>query len=1328
MTGSGRESGVVADSRSPRELRGFLRVALDAGGTFTDGVVLADNGETLTAKSHTTPEDPGIGTMNCLGKLATLGGMSLRHFLGRTKTIVHGTTLATNVVASKAGPKIGTITTKGFRDRLTFQQVAKDEYKEAQRELFDFRLDAPQPLTRRHLMTEVEERVNYLGTVLTPLNEEDVRKAVAHLKKHGVESIAVLLLFSHENPAHERRIAEIIKDEWPEVDVALSSQVVPIMGEVERWSTTMFSAYVAPKVRFYVSRIQEMLKTEGFKGELVFVQNNGGLATPSIVMENPASLMLSGPAAGPRLGLYLGAEQDTSNIVTVDMGGTSCDVGVVSDGKVDIVPLQIIEAKKFALPSVDVNAVGAGGGSVAWVDLTGRLQVGPKSAGASPGPACYGAGGEEATVTDADVVLGYIDPQYFLGGETRLRKDLAENAIREKIAKPLNMTVTEAAAAIHDVINATMASAIDVSFAQRGYDPRDFTLCAAGGAAPVHAVRLIGELGIRRLMVPKVAPIFCAFGMLFTDLKHDFTRPYFAQTAAADLKRINELYAEMEQQAREILSREAAEEKDIVVEKSMDMRYYGQFREKSSEVPAGPVTQHSLNAAVRNFHDIHRASQGYSDERYPTEIIRLHLTASAKVERPQVKEIEQGTDDASEALKGTRKAYFAELKDYVETKIYDGEKIRAGNVLQGPCIIEEKLTNLVVPPNVKMSVDRHGTYTAELQKATARQIRRAGASAESDPTTFAVVWNRLDFISKQIGRKILYAAQSFVTANVRDLGQTISDAKGRIVTAASFIPEHTFVAHSALKGIRETFGDDYKPGDFIIANHPYIVKTGHLPDWNFVRPIFYKGEHVGFLQAKTHVSDTGGHQPSGYAPRAHDIIAEGLNIRPLKFVASGIRQDALWAFLLDNVRNARAVEMDAMLINGALAQAEEQIVALMDKYGKETVTKCMDQIVEAGERMMRAEIAKIPDGTYYAEAAADWDGVTDKEVWVRAKVTVKGDEIIADLTDSDSDKNVTFINCPLGMTECFVMTGIFYLINPAVPKNSGAMVPIKILTKKGTVVDPKYPCTIGASGVAVGCQIGEAVMLALGQANPEGAMAAWTKHCCPINVGVESRTIDPRTGEPKVYWTEHFASDGGSGALKGHDGWQGIAFIGVAGEFMRPNVEMYEANDIAYRMLDYAALQDWEGAGEFRGAPGTYTATLADLAEGDQAWLMTGNSDGEKQPPRGVAGGRDAPTVKMFIEDTKGNRRVLRTMDQAPIYAAEKFITYVPGGGGWGDPLNRDIQRVLDDVVDDYVSVQRARDVYGVVVDPKTFHVDYAATEALRNEKKAKRKEQVQSQ
>jgi N-methylhydantoinase A len=695
-----------------------FRIAVDAGGTFTDGVLMSEKGDAITTKAHTTPRDPTIGTMNCISKLAAESKLTVRDLLSRTSTIVLGTTLATNVVATRSGAKMGTIATKGYRVRMTFPQVAKADWLEQRRDMYDFRFDAPQPLTCNHLMTEVEERVNCRGEVLIPLNEEDVRKAVRYLKGHQVDSIAVMLLHSPIYPKHEHRIAEIIHQEYPGVYVALSSVVLPVVGEVERWSTTMFSAYVAPAVTGYVSKMSTQLKKEGFTGELLFIQSNGGTATPDVVIDNPATILLSGPAAGPSLGLTLGATHDVKNVLSVDMGGTSFDVGVVHDGIVDIVQQMFIDAKKYAMPSVDVSAAGAGGGSIAHIDSSGRLQVGPKSAGASPGPACYGQGGEHPTVTDANVILGYVDPDYFLGGEAKLRKDLAEKAIREKIAEPLGISVVEAAAAIYNIINARMASATEVTFAKRGYDPRDFTLCAAGGAAAVHAVRMMEELGIRRLIIPKVAPTYCAYGMLFCDFKHDYQRAYWAETAKADLDEIAELYAEMEREALQTLHKEGIQERDVIIEKSMEVRYYGQFRQRTARVPAGPITKKSLLAAIHNFHEVHKNTVGYADANYPTEIVRLHLSGIGRTSKPQLKTIPRGSGDTSKLLKGTRRAYF-NGHGLIETKVYDGNKLLAGDPLEGPCIIEERFTTFVLPPNVTCKVDNAGNYVTTLKGAAA---------------------------------------------------------------------------------------------------------------------------------------------------------------------------------------------------------------------------------------------------------------------------------------------------------------------------------------------------------------------------------------------------------------------------------------------------------------------------------------------------------------------------------------------------------------------------------------------------------------------------------
>ncbi|MDF1552258.1 MAG: hydantoinase B/oxoprolinase family protein [Deferrisomatales bacterium] len=590
------------------------------------------------------------------------------------------------------------------------------------------------------------------------------------------------------------------------------------------------------------------------------------------------------------------------------------------------------------------------------------------------------------------------------------------------------------------------------------------------------------------------------------------------------------------------------------------------------------------------------------------------------------------------------------------------------------------------------------------------------AAHNLDPTTFSVVWNKLDFITDQIGQKVLYSTQSFVTALARDLGQTFLDAAGEIVSAASYLPIHTMVAQEAIKGLESTFHGEYEPGDFIVANDPYIVKGGHLPDWNFVRPVFYKGERIGFLQAKTHVSDTGGFMPGGYAPGAYDIIAEGLNIPPIKVIKGGVLQKELWGFLLLNVRNSTQVDMDTMLINGAMAQAEEQLVAMCDKYGVETVKACMGSIIDAGERAMRAEISKIPDGTYYGESATDWDGKTDKPVWVRVDAIVKGDELTFDF--SKSDPQCTFVNCPEGVVITDSAISAFFIVDASVPKNGGALRPIHVIAPEGLVVNPIYPATVGASQISVGIQIVEACTLALGSALPDRAMAGWGKHMCPMHLGVDPGKIDPRTGGPRQYFAETFASDSGSGAVKGHDGWLGIGFAAAAGNFLRPNIEQFEQH-CPYVVNEVKVLADWEGAGEFRGAPGTSLEFTAHTVAGAPAMLQTGNSDGARFSPPGVVGGGTAPLSQITVHGADGSKRPLRTIDMQPVSPGDRCVTKCAGGGGWGNPLDRAVGKVQDDVIDGYVSVERAREVYGVVLNPETLEVQAEATQNLRAELRA---------
>ncbi len=587
----------------------------------------------------------------------------------------------------------------------------------------------------------------------------------------------------------------------------------------------------------------------------------------------------------------------------------------------------------------------------------------------------------------------------------------------------------------------------------------------------------------------------------------------------------------------------------------------------------------------------------------------------------------------------------------------------------------------------------------------------------TDPTTFSVVWNRLESLLDESGEKVLHATQSYVLALVRDFGLSWLNPQGEIVAAAAYIPRHIFTAAESARNMIGHFEGRFAQGDLVIGNDPYLVRSGHLPDWTFIRPVFYGDELFGFFQFRGHMADTGGFLPGGYGPKAYDIIAEGLNIPPLKVIKGGVVDKDLWMLVCRNVRNSNQVDMDTMLIDGALAQAEAQVVKLVDKYGSQTIKACMAGIMAAGERAARAEIAKMPDGTYHGESATDWDGATDKPVWVRVAMTVAGDELTFDFTGSD--EQVSFVNSPLGNTISIAMESFYAFIDPMAPKNQGSFVPVYVIAPEGSVVNPTYPATVGACGISVGEPIMEACKIALAQALPERATGGFARHACPINLGMDLDEIDPRTGTVKQYMAETFASDGSGGAMKGFDGWPGVGPGSFLGSFMRPDVEHFES-EVPFRVMRYEFMTDAEGAGEYRGGPGVYVEMASDVKPGHPSFLMTGNCDGMIVPARGSTG-EELTRLEMWIESPNGEKRVLRTMANEPVYPGEVCCSKSPGGGGWGDPLDRDPQRVWADALDGLVSLERAREVYGVLVDPVTMELQEEATERLRKDLKANR-------
>ncbi len=678
-------------------------VGVDVGGTFTDLVCIDEEGGMIVIKVPSTPADPSIGVIDALGKVAGVLEKGLRKFLADTVRICHSTTVSTNTVLTLTGAKVALLTTRGFKDVLEIRQGRREN-------VYDYGVPQPKPLVPRYLRVGIEERVKWNGEVDTPLNEEEVRKAVRYFREQGVEAIAICFLWSPVNSTNEKRAAEICQEEFPKAYLSVSSSILPEIREYKRFSTVVMNSYVGPALSNYVRKLDSDLKDAGYKEAFLITQSNGGVMSPGIAAEQAVRTLLSGPACAPAAGLFLTEPYGFRNLITVDMGGTSFDVALIKEGKPWMDSERAVGGVyHLRVPVVDVHTIGAGGGSIAWLDARGRLHVGPQSAGAEPGPPCYMKGGEDPTVTDADLILGYLNPDYFLGGEVKLNPEASRKAVKERIADPLGMDVVEAARSISAIIDASMVDGISVVSIQRGEDPRDYAMVAAGGAGPVHAARLAKALHIGQILIPRVSSVLCALGAVISDLRHDYVRTVTTRTDEADLNRINKLFQEMEEEANETLDREGVPEQDRYFTRSMDMRYVGQFHEVEVEIPSQVVTEEEVPKYVERFHQRHEALYGYRDI-VPTEIIFLRLTAFGRVTKPSLKEQPYAGKDAAQYLKAKRDAFFEEAGGSILTPIYDGDAMMHGNVIQGPAIVEQKTTTIVIPPGYNLEVARYGDY------------------------------------------------------------------------------------------------------------------------------------------------------------------------------------------------------------------------------------------------------------------------------------------------------------------------------------------------------------------------------------------------------------------------------------------------------------------------------------------------------------------------------------------------------------------------------------------------------------------------------------------
>ena len=554
------------------------------------------------------------------------------------------------------------------------------------------------------------------GEILTPLDEQQVRDAAARFRETGVAAVAVAFLWSIVNPEHERRASEILSDELPDVQIIRSSDVLPEIREWERTSATVLSAYIVPGIRDYLRELEAVLSGAGFQRSPLIMQINGGCASVDEIVRRPVFALASGPAAAPAAASFHAETLDAKDLITVDMGGTSFDVCLIRDGRPSMSRTIQVEDQPIGVSGVEVHSIGAGGGSIAWIDAGNALRVGPRSAGARPGPACYGFGGTEPTVTDANVVLGYLEPEAFLGGRRTLRADLAERAVEERIAKPLGLDTLRAAAGIIEVVNANMVDAIRAVSIERGIDPRGFALVAGGGAGALHAVRLARRLGMRTVLIPEEAGTFCAFGMTVTDVRHDHSRAFHTLTSTVSLDELNALFDDLETEGRRRLREDGFADDQIVLERSVDARYPNQVHELTIQIPsASTYTDAELRSIEGTFHTEHKGRFTYSLANLPIECLHWRVTAIGRMPVDSIvhdKSAGDGRDIAAAARSGSRDAYFTGAM--TSTDIYSSERLGVGAVVDGPAIIQAPTTTILLGAGDVLTVRPDRSYAVEL--------------------------------------------------------------------------------------------------------------------------------------------------------------------------------------------------------------------------------------------------------------------------------------------------------------------------------------------------------------------------------------------------------------------------------------------------------------------------------------------------------------------------------------------------------------------------------------------------------------------------------------
>ena len=1263
-----------------------IRIGADVGGTFTDVLRLDGDGRLRFTKVLSTPPAYDRAVVEAVRRLVA-------EEAGAVEGVAHGTTVATNAVLERRGARTALVTTEGFRDVLELRRMRMPH-------LYDYFWTKPPSLVPRRLRFEITERVTAAGEVLRALDDDEARVLARRLREARPEAIAVCLLHSHVHPVHERRLGEILREELPGIPVSLSSEILREQQEYERTATTVVNAYVRPLMGRYVGDIRSGLDAAGIDAPLTIMQSSGGLMTAEDAAARPVYALESGPAAGVVASLGLARALGHENVITFDMGGTTAKASLIEGGRVSRSLEYEVGASLSAgsrllrgsgelirIPTIDIAEVGAGGGSIAWLDPAGGLHVGPRSAGAAPGPACYGLGGTEPTVTDADVVLGHIPTGPLAGGDLSISAALAEQAVAG-LAERLGLSTIEAARGIHDLANAAMMRALRAVSTEKGRDPADFVLLAYGGSGPVHAAALAAELGVRTTIVPPLAGLFSAAGLLYARAEFHDVRFCGVSAREPDLRLLERLDAEM----RESLAASIGDEGPVEWQRLADVRYRGQNWSVTIDF-SGPLEEEAVAGLAERFELEHERLYGTRLEPgSPVDIraVRMIALGPPRQELSLLGGPELSTVGASQS----RRVSFGPPHGTLEAPIRPRSAVGSETVA-GPLLVDEYDTTVVVPPGWSARIDAQ-TQALVLDHLA---VGRSHEVAHAASIARRLVANALETAADEMATTIFRTAHSAVVRDAMDFSAALCSSSGETVAQAVTIPLQLGSIPNAMRTLLARFGDRFRPGDVYLVNDPFDGAS-HPPDVFVVKPSFEGAKLLGFAVTVAHHGDIGGRVPGSCACDNTEVFQEGLRLPWIRLYAEGEPVEDLFAVIRANVRLPRELIGDLSAQVAACHIGDRSLQALARRHGAARLASLMAELLDHTEQLLRGEIASWPDGETTFTDYMDSDGIDVCDVPIHVKLTVSGEELVADFSDS-----APMVRGALNCTPSFAEAAVYHTVMAAssvdIPRTSGATRPITVITKPGTVTHVLMPGASSMRGVT-GYRISDVMNGALAQIIPDRVPAA----------GEGGSTLafftGSRGGQPFVYSELVVGTWGGRPVADGNDG-----LANPCASIANIPVELAES-DWPIMIERYGLVPDSGGAGRYRGG----------LAI-ERVWRMLVprsvvhvRSDRQIHRPYGLAGGLEGAASSSLLRRADGSLEQMPPMFVADLHLGDVLHHRMPGGGGWGEPFEREPEAVAEDVLDEKISVAAARELYGVVLG-LNGSIEVAATEALRRRKVA---------